>query len=424
MWEDTSIEFAWKSDSFIGSRNRSPWRTRESIDLDGSPDGSKESQVLRELPGVIVSTGNEQQTLQQKMLILTQAGASGLIIGQRGHGCLDADNFKNRPLPPDGDSQNAGNRKTVWTGTYHLRRFDIREQEFDTKVEISETRDVFNRYDFVNNWLGAEWKAFFNPFGTQSNTYVEDGVAINTFLIDSMDMQELKWSLEKRHQDSGYDTHAQERQLSAGRGDGASESGQATDDQPDIPHCKMYASFSCRLTPVEHGEKRTSKQMRSFGGFILKGPKDEKDTNDQFSRVVAHQHEILRNVVGEKHGASFFLYGIRNWVEELWFVKWHMYQYFHLGVSALALVFVLNMSFVMVRRIHDNDFGVWADFLVIGIMVMNGQNISTPIHWFPFKLKRMKELSLGTALTAIVLVGYHSLLMVIVCYYTLERMLG
>jgi Ca2+-binding EF-hand superfamily protein len=423
MWEDTEIEFAWKSDNFFGGTTASPWRTVDALELD--PNVGTENTILRELPGVmVIHQGSGRQTLQQKMLVLTQAGAAGLIIGQRGPGNLNADQFQLYPDPPDRDFD-LGNRKSVWRGAYYLRRYAIYDQGFDSKVIYSESKDAYSRHDFVEKWLGNWWTQTLKVIDDVPETAVEDGVAINSFLITAMDMQELQWALEERHQDSGHDMDSQRNDHYRSKGATGSEapegSGPLALDLPPVPTV-MYAVFAKRRRPATFGEM---KDRKSFGGFIVPAKADvDLKLQKSFAKVVAHQHQILQNVITKEEGPMDFLVGVREWVEKLWFIQTKVWRYIHLLASGAALVFVVDMSRMIYRRIHSSDFGFWADLMVIGIMVLNGQNISIPIDWFPFRREAASKGSIGLLLTAILLVGYSLTVLILFFYNVFEGMFG
>lgn len=104
-------------------------------------------------PCVQVNPKDTGQTVQQKMHVLNQAGAAGLIVGQRGFGPPQSQSFELIKEPVE----------AVWPGEY----------------TVYDSNGKFGPENYQNNWLVKR--------------SVLLGSAINSFVISTSDFQDIAW---------------------------------------------------------------------------------------------------------------------------------------------------------------------------------------------------------------------------------------
>jgi Ca2+-binding EF-hand superfamily protein len=222
MWEDTHIQLVVRGlvSKDVEVSTSEDWKL-----MGPNPDAFPSIQVVD--PSEVTSS----QSLQQKMWIVTQAGASGLIIGQRSSGGLEADKFggvfDENPASLD-KSQN------FW---YH---------EYETKY-IQKRKDEWN---FNREWVGRDMDSVlqFMFGGGEANSKTKLGCAVNTFLLYCADMQELEWLLEETRQDTHSLSIARDRasKSSSMPGESPEDSDEEWDEEEDPDISCIYAGYAVR----------------------------------------------------------------------------------------------------------------------------------------------------------------------------------
>jgi len=149
IWEDTDVHLVQRSPS-------GKWISACSTEAaQRGPAMTSEGQVI--CPAVQAQVGTEDsQTIQQKMHVLTQAGAAGLIVGLRKFNAPTSSVFEVMKEPV----------QEIWPGTYLL---DGTDRQFGPE-------------NYETNWFLKK--------------SVMLGSAINTFVIANQDFQELVFALE------------------------------------------------------------------------------------------------------------------------------------------------------------------------------------------------------------------------------------
>jgi Ca2+-binding EF-hand superfamily protein len=320
------------------------------------------------------------QTLQEKMWMVTQAGASGLVIGQRLAGALNAEKFGTSPQHPKPEF--------VWSGSYK-----VKDGNADSLQKSAP--------DFEKDWMTMNFL-----FGGTKASRTAMGCAVNTFLIGFTDMQELEWALSERSQDA--------RSID--------DIAKAKDGRDDALHPSQVicASFAQRRRAAgETGSGNSS----PLAHFSLRAQARETD-GKHFAKLLGLQRQLLSDVSPTAKGPLDFLSGVRSWVEQLPFVKHWSWAYIHLLMTACALFFVLEMGMLMYRRMHVNKAGLWAYFFVLFVAVLNGCNISVRIDWWVFKPALPQKVSVGAVLAGIIMIVYSSAVVGLFVYYVARKFSG
>jgi hypothetical protein len=325
-------------------------------------------------PWVRANAAGSAQSVQQKMLIAAQAGAKGLIVGQRGIDEFKSELFGDAPIEP----------AQLWPGRY---------TSTDGGTEL--TKDDF-KSDFTSGKLtGGE--------------RVTKGCAINTLLISNLDMQEIAWALEERSGDS-----------------------EGMDEEMLKDACAVVA-VECRRKWQTNGNGGNGVDTQSD---VTRFSLQKNMTHASFRHVFTNQRHILANVSTKAHSELQFLTDVRTWITGLFFTKYWWYPFFHLLLTLLALSVVLQLALMMYRELYVNDYGKLS-VIVFAVTVLNGLNTSFYLDWWPTFLWRsggrydnanikpgdaMKQV--GGALTLLLMVGYLGSCISLFVYFGIIKEIG
>lgn len=332
--------------------------------------------------------GEENQSIQRKMSLVAQAGGTGLIIGQRG-----IDHLSCKPF---GEGPEAA--RHVWQGNYYGRH--VRSLSSDPVAEVQKTPDDF-MVDFVSD---------------VSIDTVPMGCAVNTVVINSMDMQELRWAVEERE---ALLQEEKERPRAGG----------APDD--DLCRAKVpITAFECRRKKQNLAVASSSEGQSEVQKFAL--CKDKETV--AFRHVFDHQRTIMALVSPKAESTFSFLEGIRVWVMSHPFTQARpYYAFFHLFLTALVLQVVLEMALMLYRSLLLNGQGRFAASVFLPTL-MNGLNSSYYLDWWPtYILQKEKRYGLkkkdapvvsqtvGALFTSLLLLEYFGVACALFGYYGIYK---
>jgi len=238
--------------------------------------------------------------MQSKMSVVAQAGAAGLILGQRGIDHLTCQPF----------GESAEKPKVIWQGSY-----------YGGPEKIQKSSDDF-RHDFMLS-VGEDER-------------VTMGCAVNTVVIASLDMQELMWSLAERK---------------AALADSSDRMIEYDPAQIQIVAEQCRRKINLVADPIA---SHCASQVQKFA--LIKGREETA-----FRHVFDNQRHILSLVSPKCQSQFSFLEGIRLWVMKHPITKWRPYYHLcHLGLTFLVLQIVLELALMLYRSISLNGQGRYA----------------------------------------------------------------
>jgi hypothetical protein len=327
VWADTDLELVVPNGEV--SREATKWLATDTPDAKESDLAPRAENGAFIVPWIRASSvGASSQTLQQKMIMVTEGGASGLIIGQRGIDRLHCSQFGNGPVVPD--------QAKLWKGSYRVNGGGQK-----------------NDGDFFLDYTD----------GINSDR-VPAGCAVNTVIINSLDMQELSWALNERNPSSEEVDAADSAAI-----------GPATPIKVDA--CTRKPALTASLSDGG-GSSQVSKFSLQHDRIHL-----------NFRHVFEHQRPILANTSPKASGQLDFLVHVRSYITSLTIVNWRIYPSMHLSLTFGALQVVLEMALVMYRALNVNHMGKMGA-LVLFITIMCGFNTSYPLAWWPARFTRAR----------------------------------
>jgi len=364
MWEDTDLELVVPNGEMkAGDESVTRWIKVDAQDQKEDDLAPRAENGAFICPWLRASSEASGQTLQQKMILVAQAGASGLIFGQRGIDYLSPGGFGTAPVVP----------AELWKGTYSV--IDGGEKNCD---------------NFATEYIGSVY-----------DERVVMGCAVNSVLINSLDMQELVWSLHERMSD----------------GEGA--------DADTCAAAKPIVVSTChrkkQLVAVHQSLQGTSAVSR----FSLQHDRIHKN----FRHVMQQQRQILACVSPKAVDELAFLTGVRTWITTLWITNLAIYPLLHLLTTWFVLQVVLELSLMMYRQLNVNNSGHVA-VMVLFVSLLNGFNTSYFLNWWP-KLFTAKPSQiektiwgrLGQMLTSLVILQYFGVAIGMFVYFgVIEQM--
>jgi len=292
------------------------------------------------------------------MFLATQAGASGMIVGQRDITTgLNAKAF--------GTSKSKVKETWLWPGTYSTAIGDKKKEPFN----------------FQEDWKRKKWES-------KNENAITVGCAINAVIISRVDMLELTWICED-HERAEHNGKTVPHELRV-----TAEGATRDEDELTAPKGHMHRDVSDISNLVEK--------------------ENEDDISSAFKHVFANQRQILHHVTHKAESNLAFLDGIRMYVVNHHFAKTKWYPFLHTLMTGCALFLVLEMSYHMYRHLQTNGmmhFGI----LVLLIDLLQGANTSFMLDWWPLYIVRIfadpnndnkVRNILGGAMVTIVLGGY------------------
>lgn len=302
------------------------------------------------------------QTVQQQMLVLAQAGAAGLIVGQRDvcAGGLDPSKFGTFPFSPN----------QLWKGEY--------------KSDGDKKKEVRTRKDFCVDCMLPK-----------AEKCVRHGTAVNTVMIRNMDMEELAWAFEHRE--------------ALG---------------PDIKAIEVDQRYSMAIEvgDCKRGDAPNAGNKSEVNNFSLRD--DAED--GKFRHIFSHQRAILTKVVVKSQSNVQFLADVRNWVTNLSFTKWKIYTYFHLAMTFIGLHVVLELSHRMYQQLHYNNMGKWSVLVLVVTMLNLSNTSFYLDWWPMYIYKKQRNLKpsqhLGAILQTLVIAEYTFVAVGMFAYFGIVKM--
>lgn len=325
-------------------------------------------------PWVKANPAGSGQSVQEKMLIAAQAGAKGLIVGQRGIDAFKSELFGDAPIEPG----------MLWPGQYS-----------STDGGTGLTMDDF-KSDFTNGKYHSNGER------------ITKGCAINTLLISNLDMQEIAWALEER----------------AGDTEGM--------DEEMLKNACAVTALECRRKWQVNGNGGSGVCVQSN---VTRFSLQNNMTHASFRHVFTNQRHILAEVSTKAHSELQFLIDVRTWITGLSLTKYWWYPFWHLLLTGLALSVVLQLALMMYRELFVNDYGKLSG-IVFAVTLLNGLNTSFYLDWWPTFLWRsggrydakpakgdaMKQV--GGVCTLLVMVGYTGCSIGLFVYYGILKEIG
>lgn len=361
-WEDSDLELVVpngekKAEDGTTIPNSTDWVRVDEVE-DYQKYKSESGEYL--CPWVRIGTVEraKAQSVAHKMQVVTQAGAAGLIIGQRVIGQLHTKVFH---LP-----KQFSVTKQVWKGDYKLKAV----KDADGGMEAPENPT----YEEEPNRFERNVKKGKNHLKRAKNgkeTLIEKGVAVNTVLINNLDMQELVWVLDERK----------------------------AKRKADLECASGGATYGIFAVSCNRKKDLIAKQTPSMTSEVSKlEMEDEVETTDDvvqkklssmkslmaasFKHVYKNQRQILSDVSKEPEHTMAFLINIRGWITEQWYIKSKVYPFIHLLLTVLGLNLVLEMSLQIYHSFNLNGKSQWAVMIFL-LDLVNLSNTSYNLQWWP-----------------------------------------